>query len=390
MKKIKITALETGHLSSKALSGGDILFEKMYPYLAKKIKLAVIVPKVSAHHWRTHNDVTIYSLPKNWFDSSINKVFIFFSYLVRSIQSYKILKRTKFDLIYSSTNVLPDIIPAYFFKIAQPDKYWIARVHHLISSPARRPGNFLANLIAFTIQTLLLKITSKADLIIVLNSRLVRELESLGISSSKIQVLGAGIDLKKIKAVKTGQKLYDGIFVGRLHQSKGVYDLVKIWKKVTSFLPEAKLAIVGEARPQVSKGLTEIIKLESLTSNIFILGYLPENRLYQVLKQSRVFLFTDYEAGFGIAVAEAMATGLPVVGWDIGILGGVFKVGFLKVPLNDIEGFARKIINILTNKNLFQRLSKDAQKEAVKLDWEKISQKFNSVLINYSSIDQKK
>ena len=56
---------------------------------------------------------------------------------------------------------------------------------------------------------------------------------------------------------------------------------------------------------------------------------------------------TDHEAGFGLAVAEAMAAGLPVVGWDIGILGYVYKSGYIKVPLNNYNQFARSILKLL-------------------------------------------
>ena len=42
-----------------------------------------------------------------------------------------------------------------------------------------------------------------------------------------------------------------------------------------------------------------------------------------------------------------MACGLPVVGWDIGILGSVFREGYLKAPLGNHQKFASQVVALL-------------------------------------------
>ena len=75
-----------------------------------------------------------------------------------------------------------------------------------------------------------------------------------------------------------------------------------------------------------------------------------------------------------------MAAGMPVVGWDIGILGSVFKSGFIKIPLGNYEFFADNIAKILKDNSLYLKLSDQAQKEAKKIDWSIIGQKFGKIL----------
>ena len=98
------------------------------------------------------------------------------------------------------------------------------------------------------------------------------------------------------------------------------------------------------------------------------------------MQKAKVFLFTDHEAGWGIAVAEAMACKLPVVGYDIGILGNVFKNGFKKVELGNYDVFADTVAKLLKNNKVRRELSQKAYVEAKNYDWTITSQKFTKIL----------
>ena len=98
------------------------------------------------------------------------------------------------------------------------------------------------------------------------------------------------------------------------------------------------------------------------------------------MKQADIFLFLDHEAGWGLAVAEAMACGLPVVGYDNGVLGSVYKNGYLVAPIGDHKRFSNQVIKLLSNKSFRQEMASKARLEAQKHDWEKTSKKFNQLL----------
>lgn len=389
-KSAHIIALETGHASESYLSGGDKILEKMAPFLLPNIKISVIVPAIGIKHWQAANlkNVTIVNLPKTIFDNNSNPTMIFIAYLLRIWHSYwKIRQVKEKGIIYSSTNVLPDVAPAFLFKLTNNKIAWIARVHHLVSAPHKRPGRLSVNIVSYLMQKLAnFMIRTKSDQIISLNKGLKAKLISLGFNKSKLEVLGAGIETDKISMVKRLKITYDGVFVGRLHPTKGIYDLVKIWKIVVSKIPGARAIIVGGGPHEEVKTLKKLILKSNLQNNLIVTGYLPEAKLYSILKSGKIFLFTDHEAGWGLAIGEAMAAGLPVVGYNLEIFNDVFKKGFITSPVGDTKQFAHKVILLLKNKKNYSKFRNEALLESKKLSWNHTSKNFVRIVEKFSKL----
>jgi len=104
-----------------------------------------------------------------------------------------------------------------------------------------------------------------------------------------------------------------------------------------------------------------------------------------VLKSSKVFLFTDKEAGFSLATAEAMAAGLPVVAYHSPLFGQVYKKGFITVAQNDQKAFSQAVIRLLNNSKLRKTLSRQALKQAALLSWQKPAKIFGNLLKSHFS-----
>lgn len=383
-KKPRIIVIEAGHVKGDTIAGGDKLMEPMAQQLTDKYQFSVIVPKIGAPHWlKSHVNKQVILLPKNIFDQSINPVLVFLNYLLRVWQTIRILKDTEDEIIYSSTDVFPDIFPAFIIKKLYPKRVWIARMHHIIPLPSQREGNFLVNFMTYILQKFSVKMMKmNADLIIALNEQVKISLIKSGVVKNKIEVLGAGIDYQKITKQKVihGTKIYDGVFLGRFHRTKGIYDLIPIWKNVISKYPEAKLAVIGASHKEISNELNRLAIKEGIQKNIDILGYLSSEKVYSIMKKAKIFLFTDHEAGFGIAVAEAMACGLPVIGWDIGILGNIFKKGNIKIPAFNHLHFAKTVVQLMENEQKRSFICKEVNQQVALLDWKIITNRFNKII----------
>lgn len=381
---VEIVALETGHIAGSLVAGGDKLLEEMIKRTKKTFGLTVIVPKVGIGHWQESKlDIKLKILPANPFEKYTGPFGVFANYFSRIWQSFFILRKIAKDpnkkiIIYSSTNIWPDVFPAFLIKITQAKVIWLARIHHLSPPPRKRLGRFWVNLGSYFLQKIsLFAIRTKADLILVLNSNLKKDLEKIGFPSGKMITLGGGVDFKVISETKPlPKKQFDGVFLGRFHPAKGIFDLAPIWQQVVKEKPDAKIAIIGTGPPENVRDLKKQINDYNLKKKMDLLGFIPQGKVWRVLKSSKVFLFTDREAGFGLATAEAMAAGCPVVGWDIGILGSVFKSGFIKIKLENIDLFAQETVKILKNKALHQKLSYQASQEAFKFDWNITSKNF--------------
>lgn len=385
-QKIHITVLETGHILEGSLASGDEWLENIAHHLPpQKYFFQILLPTIGAQHWqRSGLDVKYLLLPSTPLDNNVNPFAIFLAYCLRVWYTLRKLKKLgSLKIIYSSTDVLPDVLPAYFFKKSRPNTLWIAKVHHLYSSPFARPGNLLVNTVSYLMQRVsLFCLKNTCDFIIVNNSQLYSELERLGFKRKRMKVLGAGVNYTQIvkQKVLPKTKTYQGVYLGRIHQTKGIFDLIPIWAEVIKSSPRARLAVIGKGTPEIEGKLLMQIRQNGLERQIELLGFLDEQKIYSILKKARVFLFTDREAGWGQAVAEAMTCGCPVVGYDIGILGDVFKEGFRVVKLGDTQKFAQEIIQLLKNGGERERFARHALDQAKDFDWEKTSKKFVSLL----------
>lgn len=383
-KRKKLVALETAHAGNQGFSGGDILLVEMLKRFRKPLDLTVIQHSSGSDHWEKPGLVlNLIKLKKNYFDTTVLPIMIFVSYLIRTFQAKSVLDKIQPPyILYSSSEILPDVIPAFLTKLIHPDSVWIARIHHIWLSPFKRPGSLMQNLGSYLLDKIsLMTINMKADLVIVLNQNIKKYLKNHGFGEKKIEVLGGGVDYQAISKFKPLKVyFYCGVFLGRIHPVKGVFDLPVIWKEVVKTLPGAKLAVIGPGTKNSQNQLKKQVQGLGLEENIDILGFLSPKKVWSILKKAKIFLFTDYEAGFGLAVCEAMAAGLSVVGYNLQIFGDVYKKGYTTVPIGDKQAMAREITDLLKNPARRKKLSGEAILQAKKLDWELSAKKFGQII----------
>lgn len=107
------------------------------------------------------------------------------------------------------------------------------------------------------------------------------------------------------------------LYLGRLSKEKGVLNLVKAWENINN----SELLIAGNG-PQKSE-IEAFINSKSI-SNIKLLGFLNQNELKKIVRKSKFIIVpsTCYEHN-PMAVIEAYAEGIPVIGSE---LGGITEV----------------------------------------------------------------
>jgi len=359
---------------SGGLSGGDQRAIQIFRRINERLDITFFTSSEGALAIRRELNVARFVVSPEKFD----KKGVIFAYSNRTKWLNRILLRESFDIIYSSSDFLPDVIPAYRYKIKHPKTKWIQLIHHLYPVWYRRPGNKIVNIIAQFSQRYSLALIKKfAEKIINVSYEVKNALVKRGFSSNKIVINPNGVDFQLIESVKQkpSRKLR-AIFVGRLNYSKGIFDLIEIWKTVINTLPTAVLQVVGGGEPAMVDKLKSEICAANLTKNIKLCGFMSmsEKDTIRKMKASDLFVFPSHEEGFGIAIAEAMACRLPAISWDLSVYKEVFPEGLVRVKLGDFQGFAKAVVDILKNPGEADILAEKGYKLIRKYSWDSVAE----------------
>lgn len=164
--------------------------------------------------------------------------------------------------------------------------------------------------------------------------------------------------------------------VGSISQRKGHLLLVKAFEIVHKTVPSAKLIIAGTLTEKAyyTQLKNEIEKLH-LKQSVELLTNIPQEQLLQKYQEATIFALHSQEESQGIALVEAMATGLPVVSTLVGGIPFVVKNGEtgLLSKYGDINAFANNMIELLTNEDQRTKMSQSAHLTAQSYSWQEIT-----------------
>jgi glycosyltransferase involved in cell wall biosynthesis len=108
------------------------------------------------------------------------------------------------------------------------------------------------------------------------------------------------------------------LFFGGLKARKNLPLLLETWAAVGPRHPDARLLIAGGG--PLLDSLRALAEAKGLSASVRFSGYVPEADKPDHFHLGDVFVFPSAMEGFGLAVAEAMASGLPVVASDRGAI----------------------------------------------------------------------
>jgi glycosyltransferase involved in cell wall biosynthesis len=103
------------------------------------------------------------------------------------------------------------------------------------------------------------------------------------------------------------------LFLGRIHRKKGCDLLIDAFAKVANSDPDLHLVIAGPDQQLWSGKLRQTVEAAKLTSRVHWPGMLKGDAKWGSLFASEAFVLPSHQENFGIAVAEALACGRPVL-----------------------------------------------------------------------------
>ena len=134
-----------------------------------------------------------------------------------------------------------------------------------------------------------------------------------------------------------------------------------------------KLIIVGSKSKVFAESTLD--KTESLSDQIEFTGHISDERLIELYRHAGLFVYPSLYEGFGLPPLEAMACGCPCVVSDSGSLPEICGEAAVYCDPYDSNDIAAKINQVLSDKNLRQRLIENGHTQARKFNWEKSAQR---------------
>jgi glycosyltransferase involved in cell wall biosynthesis len=322
--------------------------------------------------------------------TAVRRVMYYILLLILIIKGIYYIKKEDIKVIFSPGVGWVNYMAAYFLSLLSRRKLALVFHHWPYSGWDKRSvyislRNEGRRILGAAIKLLDVEIAKKAlkraDTIFTVSQSSKDELIKLGIPEEKIVVAYPGVDDEFFKEnFEKTSKVFDAISVCRISPEKGIYDLIEIWKRVIKN-KKIKLGVMGAPTKILDKWLAKI-KENNLDAFIEYLGVMERKSMMEVLRNAKVFVFASRKEGFGIAVAEAMACGLPVVCYDIKPLNELFNSkGVFFVKPFDFDDFARKILMLIEDEELRKTAGKYNREFARKFKWDETAKIIEERLI---------
>jgi glycosyltransferase involved in cell wall biosynthesis len=167
--------------------------------------------------------------------------------------------------------------------------------------------------------------------------------------------------------------------MGRLEPEKGFDVLISAFARLAAEFPDWGLVILGEGGQRA--------KLESMAAEV---GLKDRVRLpgvvddpFSLLKQADLFVLSSRSEGFGNALVEAMACGLPVIATQCWSRSpGLVRDGVdgILVPPEDVDALATAMAELMADEARRGRLAAEAAGSVERFDVERISRTWDELL----------
>lgn len=267
--------------------------------------------------------------------------------------------RERVDLIHTHWFIPQGLIGALI--------HWILKIPHVATIHGSDLNLMKTNTI---LKSLCRFIVKNSDAITVNSSYMKEQLLSVAPKlGTKIHIIPMGVDPEKYRKLdvpefkqKFGNK-HIILSVGRLIDWKGTVHLIEAMPVVLHHYPDTLLLIVGTG-PEKDHLMQRTHQL-SLDEKVQFLGTVSDVELRSYYHAADVFVLPSINKsgkteGLGVVLLEAMASGCPVIGSNVGGIPDIIidgENGFL-VPERDSAMLAEKIIQVFSDGKLKETFQK--------------------------------
>ena len=222
-----------------------------------------------------------------------------------------------------------------------------------------------------------------APRLLVASESLAEELIADGIPRLRLQVVPPGRDVATAPAASPGD-LRQGrkaalLCVGNWLERKGIHSLLDAFARLPSDAATLHLAGDDRVEPEYTARLRSRLADPDLAGRVVMHGRLSVEQVAALYHAADAFVLASMKEPYGTVYGEAMAYGLPVVGWQAGnlpYLAGHEREGLLVTP-GDVAGLAGALERLASDPALRRQLGEAGRLRALaRPTWEETAALF--------------
>lgn len=232
---------------------------------------------------------------------------------------------------------------------------------------------------------------------VILNEPLKRKLALKGIREDSLEVIPNGVEVDdyrgfnedEIKRVKEKYGVTDGttvMFAGTITPRKGVETLMKAAEMIIYLQGRRDILFLLVGNLSIDKDFAEktkkYVRSRSLENNVKFTGFVSYEDLKVLYAACDIFVLPSFEEGFPIVLSEAMASGKPLIGTNVGGIPMQIRNGwngFLVEPGNEKQ-LVEKIVHLLDHPAERRVMGNNSRRLAEgEFDWRKISEMYSEI-----------
>jgi len=203
-------------------------------------------------------------------------------------------------------------------------------------------------------------------------------LKKLGVHPDEMTLVSYGLEVAATDAVPRQERIYDAVWIGRVHRQKGIDDLLATLQWLAAKVPSFRAMFIGNVRDAVAPE----IAARGLEKHVEFSGFVSEEEKIRLFKASRVFLMPSKHEGSPRVIGESLIAGTPVVAYDIPNYRPLFGNFVRYAPQFDLAAFQqtaeREILQMRSGANYLDQM--DLARFKQENSWETTQGKFLSAL----------
>lgn len=131
--------------------------------------------------------------------------------------------------------------------------------------------------------------------------------------NSNIKIVKLGIDAESIAMKTSWKKSKQLLFLSRVHVKKGINYLIEAADILRDELQGYKIVVAGEGDADYVASLKQEIMDKGLQDIIQLIGGVYGDKKWKLFQTSDFFVLPTHSENFGLAIAESLASGTPVI-----------------------------------------------------------------------------